>query len=63
MTSSKLAMMALLLGSTLGLPAQAQTVPLTLGAIAATIGIGALAGYFPARRAATLPPGVALRAD
>ena len=33
MTSLKLAMMALLLGSTLGLPAQAQTVPLTLGAI------------------------------
>ena len=37
--------------------------PLTLAAIAATIGIGALAGYFPARRAATLPPGVALRAE
>ena len=33
MTSLKLAMVALLLGSTLSLPAQAQTVPLTLGAI------------------------------
>jgi putative ABC transport system permease protein len=35
--------------------------PVTLGAIAATVLIGALAGYFPARRAATIPPAVALR--
>ncbi len=35
--------------------------PLTLGTIAATIAMGAVAGYFPARRAAALPPGVALR--
>jgi putative ABC transport system permease protein len=35
--------------------------PVTLGAIGATVLIGALAGYFPARRAATIPPAVALR--
>jgi ABC-type antimicrobial peptide transport system permease subunit len=35
--------------------------PVTLGAISATIAIGVLAGYFPARRAAAVPPGVALR--
>jgi putative ABC transport system permease protein len=35
--------------------------PVTLGTVAATIAIGAVAGYFPARRAATVPPGVAMR--
>jgi putative ABC transport system permease protein len=35
--------------------------PVTLVTLGATTLIGALAGYFPARRAATLPPGVALR--
>ena len=35
--------------------------PVALGTIVLTIVIGALAGYFPARRASALPPGVALR--
>jgi ABC-type antimicrobial peptide transport system permease subunit len=35
--------------------------PTTLATILAAVGIGALAGYFPARRAATVPPAVALR--
>jgi len=35
--------------------------PTTLATIFAAVAIGALAGYFPARRAATVPPAVALR--
>ena len=35
--------------------------PVILGTMVITTTIGALAGYFPARRAARLPPGVALR--
>jgi len=35
--------------------------PTTLATILAAVAIGALAGFFPARRAATVPPAVALR--
>jgi ABC-type antimicrobial peptide transport system permease subunit len=35
--------------------------PVTAGTIATTVAIGALAGYFPARKAAALAPGEALR--
>ena len=35
--------------------------PLTLGTVLAAIAVGVIAGYFPARRAATVPPATALR--
>jgi putative ABC transport system permease protein len=35
--------------------------PVTLVAILASIAVGALAGYLPARQAASIPPGLALR--
>jgi ABC-type antimicrobial peptide transport system permease subunit len=35
--------------------------PLTIGTVLASVGVGVVAGYFPARRAATVPPATALR--
>jgi putative ABC transport system permease protein len=60
-TGTALASIWAVVGSRFLHKAMVLTWPSTLATVLAAVGIGALAGYLPARRAATVPPAVALR--
>jgi len=60
-TGTALASLWAVVGSRYLDKAMVLTWPTTLATVLAAVGIGTLAGYFPARRAATVPPAVALR--